>query len=352
MMEELYRHDFIKKFLKHIPNRLWKPTILLLIEYSALCFENTFNLKNLSYNDIFKAVNDAKGGTFFCSSKKQSTRDLVSNYSPIKDYDSMIKSRIGPTITTNNFSPMRTSNSFLTENPRKQVSEAYKKSPRVKKGKFVVLEDDVENNEVIIKLNKRTFEEQLKDNRSLIFDKNSCQKAAHYSPKRERYQTHNINNSEQDDNKGASVNEILDRLKKSPKKEKHCNNNYSHKEDNYGQPFKKNLNLSIENRNDISLKQSKKESKYLGRSNSALYIVKSKSKPKKKIYIQSREDSNSNLSEFTQSSQRSTEEIVLEKRVLLKKPSHQTPTTINNKLTTTESVLSTFNPYGSKSILY
>lgn len=358
-MEELYRHDFIKKFLKNIPNRLWKPTILLLIEYSTLCFENTYNLKNLSYNDIFKAVNDAKGGTFFSGNNRQSNKDLISDYSPIRDYDSLIKSRVGPTMNTNNFSPMRTSNSFITmkSNPQdfqgKRVNEAFKNSPRVKKGKFVILDDDPENNEVIIKLNKCTFEEQLRDNKSLIFDKNSCQKAARHSPKREKYQT-NYGNFEQDDIKAASVNDILDRLKQSPKKDKYYTNNYNNKEDTYGKPLnKKNLNLSIENRNDVSLKKNKKDTnQFLGRSNSALYIIKkSKSKPKKKIYIQSREDSNSNLSEFSQSSHKSTEEIVLEKR-LLRKPSHQinhTPMTINNKLTTTESVLSTFNPYGSKS---
>ncbi len=252
MMEELYRNESIKPILKRFPSKNWKNLITLLCEYAVVSLEKQYDLSSFSFNDVTKAINDLKYN--FITEVKETKK-------PTTKFTTSILN-----------SPNKSMNSFVTmksiKSKGEKLDEAIRTSPKTKHGKFVVLDDDKNTNEVIIKLNKCTFDNQIKNNKTLTFDIN----------------------------KNPSSFDILDKLKHTK-----GSNFYSHKEP--------------KDRNEQRVKQ--KPSSPIQQQNQEKIIVKkrrSKSKHKKKVYISKENDYNNTslLSDYTDS-EFSTEEVIIEK---------------------------------------
>ena len=255
MMEELYRNESIKPILKRFPSKNWKSLITLLCEYAVLSLDKQFDINTITFSDLNKAINDIKYN--FITEAKETKK-------PTKNFTTSILN-----------SPNKSMNSFVTmktiKSKGEKLDEAIRTSPKTKHGKFVVLDDDKDTNEVIIKLNKCTFDNQIKNNKTLTFNRGNA-------------------------SKNPSSFDILDKLKHTK-----GSNFYSHKDQNERTEQRINQKASSPLR-----QQSKKK-----------IIVKkkrSKSKHYKKVYINKENDYNNTslLSDYTDS-EFSTEEVIIEK---------------------------------------
>jgi hypothetical protein len=261
MMEELYKQANIKEFLNYFPSRNWKSIIFLLLDYSILNIEKQYNMSNITFNQIYTLVNDMKSSTgILKTNDKKFTNTYFSNIN-------------SPNKSVTSFITMKSMQSAKAQ----KIEEALNNSPKAKKGKFVVIDEDENNNEVIIKLNKATYDQQIKtNNKTLIFDSNK-------------------------DNKAATATDILDKLKQKSR------SNF------YDNDIKNNSNKIIKPLHKIPI-EDENEVKYI------IKKLKSKEKPKrKKIIIEKYDSDSSQLSDLTNSYCSSKEKIIVKGKEYIRK---------------------------------
>ena len=278
MMEELYKQPYIKGFLNNFPSRYWKSIIFLLLEYSILNIEKNYNMNNITYNQLCMLVNDMKLPTGILKTNEKKITDT---------YYSNLNS---PNKSVNSFITMKSMQSAKAQ----KIEEALNNSPKAKKGKFVVIDEDDNNNEVIIKLNKATFDQQIKtNNKLLIFESNK-------------------------ENKATTATEILDKLKQTSR------SNFYNKEQKNSY---NNNNKNIKDIKKIPILE-EEDVKYI------IKKIKSKEKPKrKKIIIEKYDSDSSQLSDLTDSFNSNKErKVVKGKEYILKNKKYDNKDTLKERL--------------------
>lgn len=319
-MEEIFRINTIQSFLKHFSSHNWKKIAILMIEYGVMVFEHNFNMKQMSFNDVVKVIEDLKYENYnytknqeknLLSSTSQYLSNSINNLNLSNNINNSNNNLInnqqdtfsninnnnlnssGVFFSSNNFnnqnnnhnsnfqhivsSNNNTSHAFFSPNRSmhskqnsvnsitlnrtlrsQKIEEALEKSPQVKPGKFVFVEEDPDRNEVIIKVNKETYENQLRSkNNYLTFvrgkpSSKSINNAVngskvtkhnsknHLKPMKEQNEEKENNNDRHSNNenkkkiinKVVSVNEILNKLNVSPKKVSKKDNKYKELRDN------------------------------------------------------------------------------------------------------------------------
>lgn len=381
MLEELYRMDNIQNFLKHFSSYNWKKIAFLMIEYGIMLFEHNFNMNNMTFNDLCKIIEDLKYEKY--NYLRNSDKILLNNSSRLHHEDNSKKNNfsnknvfsgtpdlqhinnalnIGDSYNNNSENTFNIKGSINNNNrfnsPNKSVyskqsyvsarstaslksqrlENALERSPSVRPGKFVYLDEDPEKNEVIIKVNKDTYNTQLKNNKDfLTFQKVNKENKKNIKPIKNQQSTSKPKNKKSSKKipiiqKVVSVDEILDKLKLSPKKEivirgMNKNNETSITDvtsDNkivYHTNREKKFNKLInEKNNKNSYKTSRNYNEFHDyddtindtHNKKTIYVIKKPNKKytNKKIIIRSNETESSDLSEYDEDKSTITEEIV------------------------------------------
>lgn len=333
MMEEIYREiPVVKNFLIKFPNREWKQVVFLLVEYAAINLSKSINMTNIKLYDIQKALNDIKNEEVFTIGnddegfikfKKSFNNNSNLFTNPVFPEQSR---PLSPTKSVASFVTMK-SNMSKKSQQQQRVEEALQNSPKAKHGKFVVLDEDEENKEVVIKLNKCTYDEQIKNNnKALIFDKpKKPQKRESSNHQKQIFIEISPKKGALKNKSKVSVNQILDKLKEIPsssrdvviKYKDNDKSKYHHQKSN-DKYYSRDLQpLKDQKRKYVhSMVKEKKASS--SDEDETVYIIqkrKSKSKPKKKtkckkILLKNYSDS-SELSDY-EDSKFSTEEVLID----------------------------------------
>ena len=284
----------------------------MIIEYGVMLFEHNFNMNNISFNDICKIIEDLKYEKYNLIEKKYHNSNLDNFYYQNGFYSS------------GKFSPKsyRSIDKFGTSLRSQKIESAIERSPEVKPGKYVFLNEDPYTNEVIIKVNKETYINQIKNNDNALIFRRSGSKKKRYSQNQLKPIEDQTEETEppqeqkrqkpQKIQKVVSVDEILDKLKYSPKRpskiesikkspeREEKKNRYNNYLKNYTQRQKHKYQISTE---DINTGNSTEKT---------IYVIKKPEKKHKKIIIKTLKSEGSDLSDYNKqySDPNTTEEVI------------------------------------------
>lgn len=164
MIKDLYEMSLIiKSFFKNYSPSKWNDLIVILLEYSIIHISNTYSGKNLSFNAIYDILNKEKQMNMINIGPQIIDNSFVNKQYTLQDNsESIVK------YEKNN------NQSLQGQTSRSRVEELIEKSPIVRSDNYVIIDEDKDKNEILLKVNKETYDKHIKINdEHLSFKRNT-----------------------------------------------------------------------------------------------------------------------------------------------------------------------------------